>query len=554
MRTTVVPVRDRVHSESQRAVVERVLSLLDGDGPLVVNLVGPLGVGKSAVLAAIAAEAPGRAEYADGHLPDGPRAVVTSQAPMPLGDAVVVRVHRWSDAEIERLALARGVADDVVVRLAGGVPLVARSLCQALLTPIPADAAGALADHALRDVFARVTHSRDAALEVLAVVGQGDEELLEDLLPDQAEDLFTAVAEVDLVRATDRGLAVAEPFRTLLELRARWRRPVARRADVTTAIARTRLMLTTARDDGDRATLTEHALFLTDDPTIRRALFPGGHDSPRPRPAGPGDHDRIAALVRWWAKRRDLDVRRCERLLAGWLDHSPDGFHVVHDEDRAVGMAYLPRIDARTVSAIEPVLQQHTGDLADGGGVLVGMAVCDDSPRRAALLRHIVVAGVRARRIVVATSWPRYQDLARVLGFRHVGAARHDPYGCARGSAIYHQDLTALPAWLDRLTTPGDTRRDVKQALEHLRDDAALAGNPLADRGPSALRARILTGLDHLTASPDPTLAEAGRALHGYYVRGHRDHVGVAADLHLSRATYFRRLDRGLTELAALFS
>ncbi|MBM7774733.1 hypothetical protein JOD54_004937 [Actinokineospora baliensis] len=554
---TNVATRDRVHSESQHAVVERVVSLLDTDGPLVVNLTGPLGVGKSAVLAAVAAEAPGRADYADGRAPFGPRVVVVSRAPLPLGDAVVVRVPRWSDEEIERLAVARGVDEhvDLVVRLAGGLPLVARGLCQALLT-IPADVTGALADHVLLDVLDRLTnrHRDTAALDLLAIVGRGDEELLADLFPDEGNDLFTAIGENDLVQATDRGLAVAEPFRTLLDLRARWRRPVARRAALTMAATRTRQLLAAAREEADRASLAEHGLFLTDDPMIRRTLFPGGHDVVRPRPAKPGDHDRIAALVHRWVKRRGLDARHCERLLSGWLDHSPDGFHLVCDGDRAVGMAYIPRIDAKSVSAIEPLLQQHTDDLTDDGGVFVGMAVCDDAVRHAALLRHIVATGVRARRIVVATPWPEYQNLARGLGFQYVGDARHDPYSCGRDSEIYHHDLTSVPAWLDRLTTPTDPRRHVKQALEHLRDDTALTRNPLADSGPIALRTRVMAALDRLTASEDPISAEAGRALHGYYTQSHRNHIRVATDLHLSRATYFRRLDRGLTELTALLT
>ncbi|GAA2998470.1 hypothetical protein [Actinokineospora diospyrosa] len=556
MLTNVAVLRDRVHSESQRAVVEQVVALLDADGPLVVNLTGPLGVGKSAVLAAIAAEAPGRADYADGRMSFGPRVVVVSRTPLLLGDAVVVRVPKWSDAEIERLVVARGVDEDVdmVVRLAGGLPLVARSLCRALLTPIPADATGALADHALRDVLDRLRHPDTAALDLLAVVGRGDEELLTDLLPD--EDLFTAISENDLVNATDRGLAVAEPFRTLLDLRARWRRPAARRAALTAATARTRQHLAATGDDSDsdRAALAEHGLFLTDNPAIRCALFPGGRDVLRPRPAGPGDHDSIAALMHRWAQHRDLDARHCERLLTGWLDHSPDGFHLVYDEDRPVGMAYVPRIDAKTVSAIEPLLQQHTDTLTDDGGVFVGMAICDDPVRHAALLRHIVATGIRARRIVVATPWPQYQNLAQLLGFHYIGDARHDPYACGRDSKIYHQDLTSIPAWLDKLTTPPNSRQDIKQALEHLRDDTALAQNPLADAGAPALRARILTALEHLTTSDDPTLAEAGRALYTYYVQARHDHTRVAADLHLSRATYFRRLDRGLSELTTLLT
>ncbi|MFC5289288.1 hypothetical protein ACFPM7_19725 [Actinokineospora guangxiensis] len=44
--------------------------------------------------------------------------------------------------------------------------------------------------------------------------------------------------------------------------------------------------------------------------------------------------------------------------------------------------------------------------------------------------------------------------------------------------------------------------------------------------------------------------AQAGQVLDLYHVRRGVDHVGAAMRLRLSRATYFRRLDRGLAAVA----
>lgn len=43
MDVDAITLHDKVYSESQNAVVEEVTALLDTDGPLTVNLVGPLG-------------------------------------------------------------------------------------------------------------------------------------------------------------------------------------------------------------------------------------------------------------------------------------------------------------------------------------------------------------------------------------------------------------------------------------------------------------------------------------------------------------------------------
>lgn len=68
---------------------------------------------------------------------------------------------------------------------------------------------------------------------------------------------------------------------------------------------------------------------------------------------------------------------------------------------------------------------------------------------------------------------------------------------------------------------------------------------------PMRLRALLTEMVREMAAAGDPRDAEAGRVLHSAYVRRAGPHETVAEALHLSRPTYFRRLQRGLQLLAA---
>src|ERR1043165_3311755 len=213
-------------SASQAAVSDRVTSLL-ADGTRVVNLVGPIGVGKSTILAALAEDddLARRVTFLD----DPAQITATDRgwgggSRKPLR-GTTVDVPRWDVAEVVRLAARSGVEHDLVARLSGGLPLVATSLCTAL-RQVPADVPGAVADRALREM--RLEPRFAEALAELAVVGRADEGLLTDLVEmPRDHDWFGALADSCLVVATRTGLAVIEPFRTLFDLRNRWRRPVA---------------------------------------------------------------------------------------------------------------------------------------------------------------------------------------------------------------------------------------------------------------------------------------------------------------------------------------
>lgn len=96
------------------------------------------------------------------------------------------------------------------------------------------------------------------------------------------------------------------------------------------------------------------------------------------------------------------------------------------------------------------------------------------------------------------------------------------------------------------------TQAAVKDALDALDDPAALAASPLATLScvmgaPSTLRDLLIDVVRELAATESPRDAEAGRLLLDYYVKRVGSHDVIAERLHLSRPTFYRRLQRGLT-------
>ncbi len=123
------------------------------------------------------------------------------------------------------------------------------------------------------------------------------------------------------------------------------------------------------------------------------------------------------------------------------------------------------------------------------------------------------------------------------------------------------RSVAALEAWAERWpqrqveVTPAM----VKEGLDGLQDPAALAASPLArlacvssngaQAGPE-VRALLVDVMKELAAAKAPRDAEAGQLLVDYYVKRAGSHEVIAERLHLSRPTFYRRLQRGLTLVA----
>jgi hypothetical protein len=98
----------------------------------------------------------------------------------------------------------------------------------------------------------------------------------------------------------------------------------------------------------------------------------------------------------------------------------------------------------------------------------------------------------------------------------------------------------------------------VRAALDDLGTPEALGRSPLGQlpgvsRGGSAaadLRAVLIDVIGELAASPGPRDAEAGKLLLDYYVKRVGSHEVIMERLHLSRPTFYRRLQRGFSLVA----
>jgi hypothetical protein len=98
----------------------------------------------------------------------------------------------------------------------------------------------------------------------------------------------------------------------------------------------------------------------------------------------------------------------------------------------------------------------------------------------------------------------------------------------------------------------------VRAALDDLGTPEALGRSPLgklpgiADGGNASagLRAALVDVIAEIAASSQPRDAEAGKLLLDYYVKKVGSHEVIMERLHLSRPTFYRRLQRGLQLVA----
>ncbi|MBG6136081.1 hypothetical protein [Longispora fulva] len=516
----------------------------------------------------------GEADLGGLVLPDAP-ILIASRRPLPAyrswnpaGPVATVEVGPWPDDRISALlggAPASGPEyHDNVLRLAGGNPLLAIALSRTPLTLPGLEAPGAMADGAARQVLDRLAGEAagiDQALLLVAAVGQCDEDLLVQLGQGPA---FAGLLGSSVIIPLAHGLAVVEPFRTVFDLALRWRAPVSYQTALTLAAAHHTRLLSTDPDRAARSDRVVQSLFLTVGGGVR-SMFAPVTAPVHIRPARAEDERDLGRLIRLRSTRGDIDPRQSERQNIAWLHELPEGVHVVCDEeDRPVGMTGIVPITDHTVSTLEPVLQQHA-ETAAAGGVFLGTALYDERypAARTALFRFIIATSFQYGRLVISTPTSEYQQVSTRLGFHAHGPLRHDVFGGPLPTQVYSQSFTteALSGWLDRLrgprlapVLPDDTQWAIghlREALEHLDRPLRLARSPLLAvvGDPATLRDLLRGGIRDLANSTIPAEAEAGQILTLYYLDRTGGHEFIAHRLHLSRATYYRRLNQGLEQL-----
>ena len=121
-------------------------------------------------------------------------------------------------------------------------------------------------------------------------------------------------------------------------------------------------------------------------------------------------------------------------------------------------------------------------------------------------------------------------------------------------------ELHAVPVEVRWTRDPQSTIRPqlVRAALDDLGTPEALGRSPLGQlagvsRGGSAaadLRSVLVDVIAELASAPGPRDAEAGKLLLDYYVKRVGSHEVIMERLHLSRPTFYRRLQRGFSLVA----
>jgi hypothetical protein len=478
----------------------------------------------------------------------------------------------------DALLAARGMSEPGrragVVAWAGGSPL-ALALAAGGRVAVPARrepgaATGEVEAQLTRLLGAEPEDERRAVLAVAALARVTTPALLGTVLPDvdDPQRSFAWLSEHPGTEALGEGITVHELVGRIVRADLQARTP-----DLERDLRRRLVDALYARGAVDgllRLTLDlEH---LVQDPAIRWgfAWDPTGQlriDAPRL-----GDADAIAARSGRAARVWLADARR-------WFDEAPDRVTVVRDEDDVIagyGIAATPanapgfaaedpvigprlRHAARKVVGGAAVVFRQAVDLTHGSGAsvtsLLGLAgILGSGLANPASAYLPIVRGDRAAEAFSAACGARAIDELVVERAGVRVECHHLDYGPGGLLAFQHAEVYRELGLPPPAALP--TVEDVRQALRQLDSPALLARGPLAPTtGTVAERAAAVRA--RLERAVEQALGDSGedRELREVLVRGYlqpgASHDRAAADLHLSRAAYFRRLRAAVARVAA---
>ena len=473
-----------------------------------------------------------------------------------------------------------------LVGWAGGSPLALVVAAAAVLSGADLDLARLDADAGLAEALLRRLADqelRGADREILAVAAVADAvdaRLLQAVLPG---------LDGDHAEAWLRGLSFAEAVGTRVTVHDRVRKAV--RA---TLVARDpehdrELRRRVADHLYGRAALGELRLLrdlaeLIDDPVVRWGIAPGAAVTHRADRLRRGDREAISALLRpdeaaWWDSLQRWFLEAGEHIvIVRDAGGAPAGFSI------AVTPATAPSWAWTDDEVLARWLADSRSRAPDGDALLMREAVDlgevrDPGPSPVVGVgNHATVfwSGLRTVRWMYASAGVHRSggDLApgeflEALGYRHTPQLDACPAGrpvrCfvvdwGPGGVVravrdmVYRDL-GLPAPADAVGSDDAARQLVRDALRSFHDPIALAASPLA-RGPDA-DTRVRTLRDRLRAAAGAAFGESDdeRLLRAVVERGYLDpsggHERAIAELHVSRATYFRRLARAADRVAS---
>jgi len=495
-------------------------------------------------------------------------------------DHVVVDVPLGplGDAAADALLVGRGMSEPGrragVVAWAGGSPLaLALAAGGRVAVPArrePAAATGEVEAQLTRLLGAEPDDERRAVLAVAALARVTTPALLGTVLPDVEDPkrAFALLCEHSGTEALGDGITVHELVGRIVRADLHGRTP-----DLERDLRRRLVDALYARGAVDGLLrLTLDLQHLVQDPAILWgfAWDPTGQlriDAPRL-----GDVDAIAARSGRAARVWLADARR-------WFDEAPDRVTVVRDGDDVIagyGIAATPanapafaaedpvigprlRHAARKVPGGAAVVFRQAVDLTHGSGAgvtsLLGLAgILGSGLANPASAYLPIVRGDRAAEAFSAACGAQAIDELVVERAGVRVECHHLDYGPGGLLAFQHAEVYRELGLPPPAALP--TVEDVRQALRQLDSPALLARGPLAPttgtvaERAAAVRARLERAVEQALGD-----SEDDRELREVLVRGYlhpgASHERAAADLHLSRAAYFRRLRAAVARIAA---
>jgi hypothetical protein len=467
------------------------------------------------------------------------------------------------------------IPPEPVLKRLGGVPLALQ---------IAADhataSASALSGQIAREVTEAVWKAADEpvvrqTLVLLSTVHRADDELVERVVGRPPLEFFEALARIAVVRADPAGLSIHDAYRAWVrgDARRRWPDEFAR-----VQASAARVLADRLRRHRDAQTeLAGHLItiireMLPQDP--RYADMTAEFDAPS-TPARPEDRAYLHTFLEHWQHQPlpSRDGPALHRLLDAWTDAFPHLVRVYRYADGRPVAFFAPLL---LMEATFGLVERYVGSPAEWLGepaesLAVPFAQADtyfsgllgvapDVPRTE-LVGHIMRDGLTllatGMRSLLLVGNPFLVQMLLSLGYRPRQPARPTPDAWM----FYELDRRGrdFAAWL--LETTGGLLasrsssfdiRELRYALDHLHDTECLGQSTLA-RVLGWDGNRIQHELLHLLESPSPpfplTAEEQDLLVRLYRFSLPPDRL--AAEYHVSRATFYRRLSRALGALKA---
>lgn len=273
------------------------------------------------------------------------------------------------------------------------------------------------------------------ALEAASVVRRVTEGLLREMLPGQAPgDLLDRLSRLPFAQLAGDGLYIHDAVRDSIAARVKATDPERSRRYRLAAWRRLRSEVASSpRDSLWR--YTADILYLIQQPIVREAFFPSGHQHYFVEAATPGDRDAVFAII------STHDPEFAERALPGWWKRHRDAFRVSRERPGGVDalMIVLPADQvSEDVLSVDPVAAEWVGDFRkrrDGSRALLIRRVVDAEagddlvPARAALALEVKRTYMEMRpslRYIYLGGKGPYFDWCVPLHFQHFGAPHRE--------------------------------------------------------------------------------------------------------------------------------